>query len=271
MTYDQLNDRFRMKKNDLKADIKPKIYNLKIKKYHDNTYRLIRYFDGKSYFCDLDSRGSFGEPMSEEDLKESRKKHLYEVKTKLRDYARNNDFDLFWTLTFDPKMCGVSNDLRFSDMGHWLDVIRKRAKRRSEDFCYIFIPEIHHGNGKNSGTIHWHGLTGGFCPSLVDSGVKYRGVRVFNCSDWKYGFSNVQHVRSKIKIANYVQKYMTKDLIESPVRRGKKKYWSSKNLVLPEQYFLNGDFEIPFDANFENDRLQIFELTENQFGNIKKK
>ena len=53
-------------------------------------------------------------------------------------------------------------------------------------------------------------------------GEKFKNTPVFNCVDWEHGFSNVQKVRSKIKVANYISKYITKDLVNSPVRKGKR-------------------------------------------------
>src|SRR5699024_374964 len=80
-------------------------------------------------------------------LEESRKQNLYKTKSKLRDYARNNHFDKFWTLTFDPKICGESDDYRFDEMEKWLHKMRKKYGR----FNYLAAPERH-----KSGQIHWH-------------------------------------------------------------------------------------------------------------------
>ena len=82
--------------------------------------------------------------------------------------------------------------------------------KNNEEFRYIFIPEYHKGGGKNDGTVHWHGITGGYTPELIDSGHKYRNTMIFNCKSWNYGFSNVQFVRSKSKVANYIKKYSIK-------------------------------------------------------------
>lgn len=213
---------------------------------------------------------SISDEVSEDELKQRRKKQLFAVKTKIRDYIRNNDFDYFWTLTFDPKICGKSNDLRFSDMGRWLKREREKARYRNEDFRYIFIPEVHHGGGENDGTIHWHGVTGGYTPELNDSGHLYRNTKIFNCESWNYGFTNVQRVRSKAKIANYVMKYMTKDLIDSPVRAGKKKYWNSKNLKLPEQYYISMMPILNWKPDFETDVCSIYNLSSHDFKMLKK-
>ncbi|PJH64343.1 hypothetical protein CVR98_25165, partial [Salmonella enterica subsp. enterica serovar Enteritidis] len=95
------------------------------------------------------------------------------------------------------------------------------------------------GDGQNGGTVHWHGVTGGYTPNLIDSGKKYKNRKIWNCTSWTYGYSNITKVQSKKRVANYMSKYITKDFVNSPVRRGKKKYWVSKNLELPNQTFIN--------------------------------
>lgn len=250
-------------------------YNLSIKKYSDNTFKVIKYNELRiKQYGAKTSTGFSNFDLTEEEKNanylDQRQRHLYEVRRKINDYARNNDFQYFVTLTFDPKQCGKDNDLRFDLMKRWLDRLRKQAKYYHKDFRYLFVPELHKGNGENSQTVHWHGLIGGYCPKLIDSGKvnktsknSYR--KIYNLENWEYGFSNVQKVTSRIGVANYIQKYMTKELLDSPVRKNKKKYWVSKNLELPKQYFVNYDFNFDIKPSFENDICSIYELSENDF------
>lgn len=124
---------------------------------------------------------------------------------------------MFWTLTFDPKKCdkAIEDEYRYEEMRKWLDRMRARHRRHSnEKFNYIVIPERH-----KNGQIHWHMITGNLQPNLIDSGKTFRNQKVFNCLDWEYGFTNVQRMRSKSKMSSYVTKYITKDLVYSPVRK----------------------------------------------------
>ena len=41
---------------------------------------------------------------------------IYKIKNVLRGYIRNNDFDHFWTITFDPKEVGTDNLVRYQAM-----------------------------------------------------------------------------------------------------------------------------------------------------------
>ncbi|WP_215389092.1 hypothetical protein [Staphylococcus aureus] len=89
-------------------------------------------------------------------------------------------------------------------------------------------------------------VTGNLEPNLVDSGKKYKDNKIYNCPDWQHGFSNVQMMRSKSKISSYVTKYITKDLLNTPARKNKRKYWSSNNLTLPDVYGVSDDSVMDF-------------------------
>lgn len=284
LTYEQLKTRKKDEKNGRNGaenvDIKPIVYDAKLKVYNDFVTKnglpkmqLTVYKNLRS--VDLDScrrGGNSKKHMSDEDLKRSREEHIFDVQRKIRDYAMNNDFQYFWTLTFDPKKCGKSDDLRFEDMRQWLKREREKARRRNQGFRYIFIPEYHHGGGKNDGTVHWHGITGGYTPELNDSGHEYKGVKIYNCVSWQFGFSNVQKARSRARVANYIKKYITKDLINSPVRAHKKKYWSSKNLKLPDEYYIEKmpDLE-KWKPDFDSEVCSIYNLTGHDVKELKKR
>ncbi|HDJ2019628.1 TPA: hypothetical protein PPU48_002805 [Staphylococcus aureus] len=169
---------------------------------------------------------------------------MFKVKTKIKDLVLNNHFDMFWTLTFDPKKCvkAIEDEYRFEEMRKWLHKMRARHNRKSDKpFMYIAIPERH-----KSGLIHWHMVTGNLEPNLIDSGKTYKKQKIYNCLDWEHGFSNVQKMRSKSKISSYVTKYITKDLLNTPARKNKRKYWSSNNLTLPTVYGVSDDFVMDF-------------------------
>lgn len=283
-TYEQLKAENSKEKNGWNGaenvDMKPIVYDAKLKIY-DNfvtknglpKMQLTVYKNLRSVDLDRCRRGGNSKKhMSDEELKRSREEHIYDVKRKIRDYAMNNDFEYFWTLTFDPKKCGKSDDLRFEDMRQWLKRERDKARYYGKEFRYIFIPEYHKGGGKNDGTVHWHGITGGYTPELVDSGHKYRNTMIFNCVSWSYGFSNVQCVRSKSKVANYIKKYITKDLINSPVRAHKKKYWSSKNLKLPDEFYIEKMPDLgKWEPDFDSEICSIYNLTGHDIKELKKR
>lgn len=284
LTYKQLKAEKSERKNERNGaesiDIKPIVYDAKLKIY-DNfvtkngmpKMQLTVYKNLRS--VDLDScrkGGNSNKHMTDEELKRSREEHIYDVQRKIRDYAMNNDFEYFWTLTFDPKKCGKSDDLRFEDMRKWLKRERDKARYYGKEFRYIFIPEYHKGGGKNNGTVHWHGISGGYTPEISYSGHKYKGVKIYNCDSWQFGFSNVQKARSRGRVANYIKKYITKDLINSPVRAHKKKYWSSKNLKLPDEFYIKNVVDLSkWEPDFDNEICSIYSLTGHDIKELKKR
>ncbi|GMR71288.1 hypothetical protein NUITMVRA1_19670 [Aerococcus viridans] len=255
LTYGQLKEH---SKNQIGT------YKYKIKAYNDGVYKVIEY-KNERLKTDQKPTSSFGSNsnLSEDEkairLEESRKQNLYKTKNKLRDYARNNHFDKFWTLTFDPKKFGSSDNLRFEEMQKFL----KRMTRKYGKFNYLAVPERH-----KSGAIHWHMMTGYFEPKLIDSGKRYKEKTIFNCPEWEYGFTNVQNVRSKKKISNYVSKYITKDLMDSPARRNKKKYWASRSLELPKTFGIKELLNLNIEPDFESDICKIYEIEKKDFEKI---
>ena len=252
LTYGQLKEH---NKNQLGT------YKYKVKAYNDGVYKVIEY-KNERLKTDQKPTSSFGSnsDLSEDEkairLEESRKQNLYKTKNKLRDYARNNHFDKFWTLTFDPKKFGSSDNLRFEEMQRFL----KRMTRKYGKFNYLAVPERH-----KSGAIHWHMMTGYFEPKLIDSGKRYKEKTIFNCPEWEFGFTNVQNVRSKKKISNYVSKYITKDLMDSPARRNKKKYWASRSLELPKTFGIKELLNLNIEPDFESDICKIYEIEKKDF------
>ncbi|WP_206168162.1 rolling circle replication-associated protein, partial [Staphylococcus microti] len=203
--------------------------------------------------------------LSEDERLDNQRRYMFKVKTKIKDLVLNNHFDMFWTLTFDPKKCieSVEDEYRFFEMRKWLDKMRKRHSRKSDKpFMYIAIPERH-----KSGLIHWHMVTGNLEPNLIDSGKTYKKQKIYNCIDWEHGFSNVQMMRSKSKISSYVTKYITKDLLNTPARKNKRKYWSSNNLTLPTVYgvsddsvmsFMHDEYDRVVEPNYSTDVCDIW-------------
>ena len=252
LTYGQLKEH---NKNQLST------YKYKVKSYNDGVYKVIEYKNERLKTDQkLTSFSGSNSDLSEDEkairLEESRKQNLYKTKSKLRDYARNNYFDKFWTLTFDPKKFGSSDNLRFEEMQKFL----KRMTRKYGKFNYLAVPERH-----KSGAIHWHMMTGYFEPKLIDSGKRYKEKTIFNCPEWEFGFTNVQNVRSKKKISNYVSKYITKDLMDSPARRNKKKYWASRSLELPKTFGIKELLNLNIEPDFESDICKIYEIEKKDF------
>lgn len=264
LTYDQLNAQ------NLSAFT---VYDIKIKRYNNGVYKVFKYKNPRKkpstsihQKFNLEKRLNLTEKELKQLEEEQRRSHIFEVKNLIKDYILCNHFDMFWTLTFDPKKYdGTINDhLAYELMRKWLHKMRQKHSRKSDmPFNYIAIPERH-----KSGQIHWHMVTGYWDVNLSDSGKTYKKQKIYNCLDWEHGFTNVQRMRSKSKVSSYVTKYITKDLLYSPVRKYKRKYWCSKGLELPKVYagnYVDISEVLPlYDENgemkptFENDVCDIW-------------
>lgn len=159
------------------------------------------------------------------------------AKTTIHDIVLCNSFDHFVTFTFDPKKVKSRHDVGYLKirMHRWLEYQRKSHGR----FQYLIVAETH-----KDGAIHFHALFAGYKGPLKDSGVKHEGRPVYNLASWRYGFSTAKIIdqtpESRQKVAGYVTKYISKEMVTFP---GKKRYWVSQGLKRPAKihndYFAN--------------------------------
>ena len=229
-----------------------KRYKTKIKEYPNGT-KVYTVYNTALLIAETDNSIHFSEPLKNEktaeELQLEKNRALWKIKTKIKDYILCNDFDYFWTLTFDSDRYNYA--VAFEKMGKWLEKMRKKYGK----FNYIMIPELH-----KDGAIHFHGVTGGLNAVVRDSGVKHKGVKVYNCTDWQHGFTTLTRVRSKEKTATYVTKYVTKEMQNSIVGKGKKKYWCSRGLRLPAVSYTDLNFGEDLIPDYKNDVCSIYRI-----------
>jgi len=158
------------------------------------------------------------------DTVRSQKNSISRSKKKIYDIARANSWDYFITLTLSPDKVDRENyDEISKKLSQWLKNVRKR---KAKNLKYIIIPELH----KDGKSYHFHGLIANveglkIVESIVSS-------KVFNLPDYKLGFSVALPVRDNMRVANYITKYISKQL--GVINFAKKRYWASNNLDLPQ-------------------------------------
>lgn len=175
-----------------------------------------------------------------------------------------NDFDWFWTLTFDKQKIDRTNDKEIFDC--YVKYINN-IKKQFLSFKYMTFPERH-----KDGTFHFHLLTAGLTSKqmgLVNSGKvcchwakkknKYGiledigycskehfektkhlhelkdtdGEIIYNVTTFAYGFTTVSRIVSRERCNSYVKKYVEKALGSTEVF--KKRFYYSSNLNVPYQ------------------------------------
>lgn len=164
------------------------------------------------------------------------------AKKAVSDYILCNDFDVFCTLTVDPKMIDSKDyNAVIKKLNTFLD---NRVRRKG--LFYVGVPELH-----KKGGLHFHFLANRPALKLIDSGtVSCKGYKkpikittadkykipiedrktVYNISDWGFGFTTAINLYGdKTAVANYVGKYITK----GDTKVGGRWYYSGGNLNKP--------------------------------------
>lgn len=183
------------------------------------------------------NRGKAGIRGQAKDRDKSIKESVHRAKEKIYGYIMANNWQYWATQTFNGEVIDRYN----------LDEIIRRynqklkdlKRRKFNDLQWLIVPELH-----KDGAWHLHMLIDGIPEDrVIDSGFTYynkeKGIcrKVYNWVDTvQYGFNDYVHIGGidaleKLKIANYISKYITKDLAEK--RFNKKMYWVSRGLKLP--------------------------------------
>lgn len=159
------------------------------------------------------------------------------AKDKIHGYIMANNWDYWSTQTFNAKVIDRYN----------LDEIIKRynqklrdlKRRKYNELQWLIVPEQH-----KDGAWHLHMFMSGIPQERIKySGYDYynknNGIsrRVYNWLDTiDYGFNDYICIKDiepleRFKMANYITKYITKDLAQK--RFNKKMYWCNKGLNEP--------------------------------------
>lgn len=171
---------------------------------------------------------------------------LRRTKTTIADIVLCNEFDLFTTFTFAEDRYNI--ELSKSKMQNWL----KSQQKTHGKFYYIIVPEFH----KDKKAIHFHGLFKNYKGQLTDSEKKINGRKAYNITSYKSGFTSAVKIDDVAKVANYVRKYITKDM---PQFAGRKRYWHSTGLKLPEITYNVNNIENK-STIYENEFMIISEI-----------
>lgn len=168
----------------------------------------------------------FVEVDQEPDYERSAAVSANRAKNKIYDIARSNLWDWFITFTFNgEKVARYDYSDCTKKFSSWLD----RMRRDCPSMVYLVVPEKH-----KDGAFHFHGLFSGVEGlDFQDSGkLDEKGRKVYNVGKYRWGWTTATKVTDTHKASSYLCKYVTKDMCA--VSRGKKKYWASRNVKLPE-------------------------------------
>lgn len=212
---------------------------MKIYRYNNNYYRIVinKLYPRKKTIEEQILEGTFN---SFSDPKEKKLRSLLNsiqrTKTVIREYAHCNNFNYFVTFTFD------SNKI---DRYNYKTVKKKICqffnnykKRYQQDFKYLIVPEFH-----KDGAVHFHGLLYIDEKELVEN---ENGYLTWLRYQKKFGYISLSKIVNKEKTANYISKYISKDV--DIIEKYKNRYFCSADLkkkeLLIELPTLPNTFEI---------------------------
>lgn len=187
---------------------------------------------------------------------------LKRTKKKVYDYAKSNEWEWFVTFTFSPDKV---NRYNYDECTKYLSKWFNNLKRSSPALSYLVVPEQH-----KDGAYHFHGLFSGINERQIVWTGKYvikrvRGLRskfvrtkekIYKIGSYKLGWMTATRVREMEKVTSYIIKYITKDMLNG--LHGRKRYWCSRNLVLPLEEVFTLDATDRFILSQELDESSRF-------------
>lgn len=173
--------------------------------------------------------------------------HIIRAKTNISEIIMCNEFKYFVTITFNSKYDRFNLDSLRTKLNQRIRYLRSKT---GLPLKFLFIPEKH-----KNGAWHFHGV-------LDDS---FSVFEYFNINDYPscsifdgFGFNNLSVIQDRIKVANYVTKYVSKDFESREY--GSHLYFASKGLkrgVTIKSFDYDDDiFDYKF-FTFENDYCML--------------
>ena len=150
-------------------------------------------------------------------------------------YAGNNQWDYFATITFDPNKVDRKDFNQCSKVidDYLISLKKFIAYHKLPKMQYVVVPEKH-----KDGAFHFHALINNLPKQRITRATN-KGKElcdkanrpIFNF-DYEYGFTTVvpvgQNYEEQSKVGSYIAKYITKDLMASI--KGAKCYWATRGL-----------------------------------------
>lgn len=148
--------------------------------------------------------------------------------------ANEQEFKTFITLTFEENVTDI--EVANRKFRYWRDSMQRVFK----EFKYVCVPEF-----QKRGAVHYHLLTNlqiGVHTDLIIPQTNKKSQ--YDVKYWNNGFSSVFDLKD-MNVVGYISKYMTKDIDNRLF--GKRRYFNSKNLLIPTEYYINCENDLEFE------------------------
>lgn len=252
-----------------------------LKKYNDNTYKLIFFKFGISPGGYEKNESKVNAALIQNRNMEKLESNISRTRSRIWEYAACNQFDAFITLTLDKsKMNRYDLEEYIKELGQF---IRDNRKSKKSNIQYLLIPEKH-----KDGAWHMHGLIKGInsdelvpftlqdkIPVKIKNLIR-KGRIIYNWIPYseKFGWVTLEEVHNQEAVSKYITKYIKKDVGVSVTELNKKSYYCSRGLNKSE-LIKKGTFPTQLrkalNFNFENDYVGIIDLNHTEYLNLTSK
>lgn len=190
--------------------------------------------------------------------------NIARARSKVFELAYCNEWDYFFTGTLDKSKYDRTDLEKFHhDIVEW---IRAYNRYHKTDIKFLLVPEQH----KDGESWHMHGLLKGIPVDLLHQFVKgdkmgkYIADKVLNGEviyNWpgyakKFGFCDLEPIKSHEAVCKYVTKYMNKNLGKSVSDIGAHLYYHSRGLNTAFCY-AHGFSDYKFTPDYENEYCKV--------------
>lgn len=241
--------------SSLISTTKNKIYYFKV--IDCGEYKQVYYYNDlkikqdKSLEKNIDNNYLF----KKENIKRKNEKQYIEYKNINRSKfnlqrlvkANEKEFKTFITLTFEENIRDI--EVANKKFRYWRDSMQRAYK----SFKYVCVPEF-----QKRGAVHYHLLTNLEIEKNTDLIIPQKGKKnQYDVKYWNYGFSSVFDLKN-MNVVGYISKYMTKDIDNRLF--GKKRYFNSKDLIMPKEYYINceNDEEFNYILDIINNYEEVY-------------
>jgi len=160
------------------------------------------------------------------------------TKQSIYNIARANEWEYFATFTFEKDR--YDYHLCKSRLQKYLN---NTKTRKCSDMEYLIVPELH-----KDGAVHFHGLLKGNIQDILCLSFEYGKMALKN---YNHGISQIEKIKDTNRVAMYITKYITKDLLNS--------------VQNAQRYFCSNGCKRAVEKTYYVDDMTDFEFIENNF------
>ena len=169
------------------------------------------------------------------------------TKQTIYEIARANHWDYFVTFTFAEDRWNYDEKKR--QLRKWFNNFKSR-QMKDRVFEYLVVPELH-----DDGAIHFHGLIQGDLSDHISRKYGYNDKFVIN--SFRFGICEIEKVKNRYKVSNYITKYITKDLLDQV--KNKRRFFYSSGLYKPKKEYFFTETQNLYD--FISNNFPDYEVT----------